>query len=55
MDNGVLLVGLLQIFVFEEGDELIIAGSSKNINSIVNKTDDAVDITTVLTDALNEE
>lgn len=41
--------------VFEEGDEIIIAGSSKNINSIVNKSDDTVDITTVLTDGLNEE
>ncbi len=41
--------------VFEKGDELIIAGTSKNINAVMNKSDDVVDITTVLTDALNEE
>lgn len=41
--------------VFEKYDELIIAGSIKNINAVVNKIDDAVDITNVLNDALNEE
>ncbi len=41
--------------IFEKGDEIIIAGSNKNINAVVNKIDDAVDITTVLTDALTEE
>ena len=42
-------------FVFEKGDEIIIAGSNKNINAVVNKIDDAVDITNVLNDALTEE
>lgn len=41
--------------VFEKGDELIIAGSNKNINSVVNKIDDTVDISNVLNDALTEE
>lgn len=41
--------------VFEQGDELIIAGSTKNINSVVNKIDDTVDISNVLNDALTEE
>ena len=42
-------------FVFEKGDCLIIAGSIRNINSIENKIDDIVDITNILTDALNED
>ena len=41
--------------VFEQGDELIIAGSNKNINAVVNKIDDTVDISNVLNDALTEE
>lgn len=41
--------------IFEQGDELIIAGSTKNINSVVNKIDDTVDISNVLNDALTEE
>lgn len=41
--------------VFEKGDELIIAGSVKNINALMNKADDAVDIANVLNDALTEE
>ena len=41
--------------IFKKGDELIIAGSNKNINVVVNKIDDTVDITNVLTDGLAEE
>ena len=41
--------------IFEKGDELIIAGSKKNINAVVNKNDDTVDISNVLNDALTEE
>ena len=41
--------------VFEKGDELIIAGSVKNINGVVNKIYDTVDIKTILNDALTEE
>lgn len=41
--------------VFEKGDELIIAGNNKNINALVNKIEDTVDITNVLNDGLNEE
>ena len=41
--------------VFEKGDDLIIAGTFKNINTVLNKTDDTVDITNILNDALTEE
>ena len=41
--------------VFEKGDELIIAGSIRNISLVENKIDDIVDITHILVDALSEE
>lgn len=41
--------------VFEKGDGLIIAGSIKNINLVENKSDDVVDITNTISDALSEE
>ena len=39
----------------QKGDSLVIAGNSKNIESIENKLIDTIDFTDVFTDAFNEE